>query len=259
MPRLKSRLCPHTHGLVALALALCALLAPSTGGAQVVINELVAKNDGPGGLREPDGGYGDWVELYNAGAEPVDLSGYGLSDDDALPAAWRFPAGTELAPGAYLLVWADDDADQAGLHASFKLDADGERVVLSRGDVVIDAVAFGEQDANVATARRPNGTGPFVRQAPSPRISNDDVDARGARDIPLDLAADRAAGTLTVASIRPYGFRHYVVLDGLGGVALRGDVLEAAERLVLDVSGLPTGSYVLSLDEGRARAAFTRE
>ena len=43
-----------------------------------------------------DSAYGDWIELYNPGTEPVDLSGWTLSDDKDDPARWTFPEGTVL-------------------------------------------------------------------------------------------------------------------------------------------------------------------
>lgn len=33
----------------------------------------------------------DWVELYNSSSQPVDLSGYGLSDNIGRPRKWQFP------------------------------------------------------------------------------------------------------------------------------------------------------------------------
>ena len=47
----------------------------------------------------------DWVELYNAGSAPVDLSGYGFSDDTGTPRKWLFPQGTVIQPGDYLGVY----------------------------------------------------------------------------------------------------------------------------------------------------------
>ncbi|MBQ4090027.1 MAG: lamin tail domain-containing protein [Clostridia bacterium] len=48
----------------------------------------------------------DWVELYNATSSPVDISGYGFSDDTGTPRKWLFPQGTVIQPGDYLGVYA---------------------------------------------------------------------------------------------------------------------------------------------------------
>jgi hypothetical protein len=72
--------------------------------AAVVINEFMASN---GTVRaDEDGDFEDWIELFNTSEAPVDLSGWGLSDDDANPFKWRFPEGTGIQGGGFLLVWA---------------------------------------------------------------------------------------------------------------------------------------------------------
>jgi hypothetical protein len=47
----------------------------------------------------------DWIELVNAGADPLDLGGFGLADDVDELGEWTFPA-LVLDPGALLLVLA---------------------------------------------------------------------------------------------------------------------------------------------------------
>lgn len=90
--------------------ALCAMLGLLLGclispvfSQSLVINELVASNSG--GIADEDGDFEDWIELYNAGTAPVNLDGYGLSDDTANPFRWVLPQAI-LQPGEYLLVWA---------------------------------------------------------------------------------------------------------------------------------------------------------
>lgn len=92
------------------------------------------------GLREPTSGLvdpatpsedpSDWIELYNNGADAVDLADWSLSDDAMEPLKWSFPAGTTIPAGGYLVVLADDpDEPIAGadfLHTNFKLGSGGE-------------------------------------------------------------------------------------------------------------------------------------
>ena len=130
----------------------------STDG--VVINEFMASNDIT--VTDPNGEYEDWIELYNNGTETVDLSGYFLSDDGTDPNKWVFPDNTSIAAGEYLIIWADEDLDQEGLHADFKLSGGGESVILSDTDNnIIDSVDYPEQTTDVSYARIPNGTGDF--------------------------------------------------------------------------------------------------
>ena len=131
----------------------------------VVINELMASNGET--LADPQGDYDDWIELHNTTALDIDLAGMHLSDDRDDPTQWQFPEGATIEAGGYLLIWADKDTDDTpGLHADFKLSADGESVVLSdtddNGNAVIDAVDFPALARDQSYARVPDGTGPFV-------------------------------------------------------------------------------------------------
>ncbi len=131
----------------------------------LVINEFMADNKST--VTDQDGEYDDWIEFYNNGTEDIALGGYFLSDDAAEPDQWAFP-DTTIAPGNFLIVWADDDGSQEGLHANFKLSASGEIIVLSDNNLVLlDEITFGQQKADTTTGRYPNGTGDFVEMLPS--------------------------------------------------------------------------------------------
>jgi hypothetical protein len=110
----------------------------------VVISEVMAI--GSDSIQDPQGEAEDWIELHNQGTKPVDLSGYYLSDKRDAPHKWMFPAGVTIAPGGYLVVWADNDVDaKPGLHAGFKLSKKGERVTLSSRQGVLGEIEFGQQ------------------------------------------------------------------------------------------------------------------
>lgn len=130
----------------------------------VVVNEFQASNTI---ILDPAGEAEDWIELFNRTAQDVALGGLYMSDAVASPGQWRIPDGTVIPANGYLIVWADDDAGQPGVHAPFKLSAGGEAIVLANPDLTtVDSVVFGAQTANVSYARIPNGTGVF-RQIPA--------------------------------------------------------------------------------------------
>lgn len=127
---------------------------------KIVINELLPKNQSYG--KDQNGQYDDWIELYNPNEENVDLSGYFLSDSKKSPTKWKFPAGTIINKKDYLIVWADKDTLQAGLHTNYKLSSGGESVILSSPDKkIIDQVEFTATEFQQSFARIPNGTGVF--------------------------------------------------------------------------------------------------
>jgi hypothetical protein len=123
----------------------------------VVLNEIQTSN----ATTQPDqnGEFQDWIELYNTSENPVDLSNFYLSDKGSELNRWKFPNGTILQPDDYLIVWADADTLQGGLHANFKLSAGGESVYLSNGTIVYDKIKYGYMKQDVTYGRYPNGIG----------------------------------------------------------------------------------------------------
>jgi len=115
-------------------LALFALAQTSTAldpSHRLVLNEFCAVNSTT--LLDEDGEASDWIEIHNSSAAAVNLAGWALTDDPALPAKWLFPARV-LAPHGYLIVFASDK-DRAGageLHTNFKLSGSGEYLALMR-------------------------------------------------------------------------------------------------------------------------------
>jgi hypothetical protein len=160
--------------------------AQVTPGA-ILINEVLASN--ATGLTDPQGEYDDWIELYNAGTVPLDVAGLYLTDDPDNPTQWQIPengpAQTTLAPGGFLLIWADEDEGDSGLHTNFKLSATGETLALfaADGTTLIDRVSLDQQDPDVAYGRYPDGQDSWnVPGEPTPGSTN--------RDIYLGLVAD---------------------------------------------------------------------
>ena len=141
----------------------------------VVINELMASNTKS--FADPQGENDDWIELHNVSDDTINLSGMYLSDNQNNPRKWQFPDDTQIAPGGYLIVWADeDDNAESGLHANFKLSKNGETVMIidtdQRGNQVLDVIKFGTQQQDVALGRVPNGTGDFQSLGGTPGTRN---------------------------------------------------------------------------------------
>lgn len=145
----------------------------------LVINEFLASNFE--WVADSEGEFDDWIELYNNSAASIDLTGYSLSDDAGQLYRWTFPAGTTIDGNGYLIVWADKDEGQSGLHCSFKLSASAEGVFLSNpsGDV-IDLITYENQLSDVSLARFPNGTGEF--QSMTPTFNSENVIISGIGD-----------------------------------------------------------------------------
>jgi hypothetical protein len=112
-------------------------------GNPVKINEVESSGGSPG----------DFIELINPGANPADISGFSVNDNDDTHTPLVIPAGTVLAPGAYYLV--EEAALGFGLGS-----ADSARLFDTTG-ALVDTYAW---TAHAATTygRCPNGTGAFT-------------------------------------------------------------------------------------------------
>ncbi|MFP6737458.1 MAG: lamin tail domain-containing protein, partial [Planctomycetota bacterium] len=148
--------------------------ATRRSGFPVRINELLAANEKTN--KDSEGQYEDWVELLNSSTKAVDLSGLYLSDSLNNPRKWKFPAGTSIAGGGYLVVWLDGDTDGKGLHASFRLDRDGETILLVDRDegqnAILDELEFSAQENDRSFGRARNGKGKGLALKPSPGKAN---------------------------------------------------------------------------------------
>jgi hypothetical protein len=145
---------------------------PEIPDSKVVINELLPINQNTGS--DQNGEFDDWIELYNQSEEDVDLSGYFLTDSKKMPDKWKFPEGTTISGLGYLIVWADGDTLQAGLHTNYKLSSDGEKVLLLTPDFnIVDETEFPSTVLPQSWARIPNGTGDFQWSVPTFNGPND--------------------------------------------------------------------------------------
>ncbi|MDP8205594.1 MAG: CotH kinase family protein [Candidatus Electryonea clarkiae] len=132
---------------------------------ELVINEFLARNVTI--AADQNGEFDDWIELYNNGDNSISLDGYFLSDNALNLTKWLFP-DTTIFPHEYLVVWTDNDVDQDGLHAGFRLSTSGDDIYLVDTDtMVVDEVYFGVQSADISTGRFPNGTGDFISMYPT--------------------------------------------------------------------------------------------
>ena len=109
---------------------------------RVLVNEVESNGGEPG----------DWVELYNAGTLAVDLSGYGLKDDNDTR-DFTIAAGTILEPGAFLVL--DEAEFDFGLGG-----ADAVRLYAADGATLVDSYSW-TSHAATTYGRCPDGSAEF--------------------------------------------------------------------------------------------------
>lgn len=136
---------------------------------EIKINEVLAANTQTN--LDPDFfEFSDWLELYNPSNQNIDISNYGLSDDEN-PLQWRFPAGTIINANSYLLVWADgEDTNENALHSNFKLSSKGEKLTLADNTgAIIDSIDFKKQNSDISSTVQ---NAEIVFMSPTPGAQN---------------------------------------------------------------------------------------
>ncbi|NOY27691.1 MAG: hypothetical protein GXP62_17640 [Oligoflexia bacterium] len=140
-------------------------------GQTVYINEFMADNARI--LQDESGEFVDWVELFNAGDEDVDLAGWTITDDLSQPD--KHVLGDLLLPaGGLLVLYADGDTDYGVLHLGFSLHADGEELGIYDPDGrPIDLLSYDSQLQDVSAARAWDGSATWSMGWPAtPGTSN---------------------------------------------------------------------------------------
>jgi hypothetical protein len=155
----------YTVGSFALTISLNEILAdPPTVTGDPVQGDV--NGDGEGDSFEDE-----FIELVNYGTQPVDISGWTLSDDDSPGAEFTFPAGTILPSMSFLtlfgggspqgfagIVLVDDGRIGNGLGNT------GDTVELRRDGILVDVLVYGDEAGNdESLIRVPDGTGEWTR------------------------------------------------------------------------------------------------
>jgi len=94
---------------------------PPPGVATVVINEILTASEPP---------QTDSIELLNTSEVAMDISGWFLTDDAAIPKKFRIADGTVLAGGGFAVFTEADFNPTPGTNLSFSLSAGGDQVYL---------------------------------------------------------------------------------------------------------------------------------
>ncbi len=109
----------------------------------------------------------EWIEIYNANAFSVDLSGWKLDDvANGGSAAYTIPGGTHIAANGFLLFY------RAATNLALNNSNDDVRL-LQPDDTVADTISYKTSLSNAAWARVPDGANYFsIYCPPTPNASN---------------------------------------------------------------------------------------
>ena len=142
--------------------------AESAGPHGVEISEVMTSNKGT--VPDENGDFPDWIELHNTTGSKIDIGGFGLSDSPLGVVKWAIPAGTEIEPNGYLIIYCSGTLDGGPLHAAFKLSASDVLTLSTDGGAVIEQVQLKAVASGMTLAKDAGGA--FVEMSPSPGYPN---------------------------------------------------------------------------------------
>lgn len=175
------------------------LLAAADSPGPLLVSEVQAWNED--GLRDHTGRTPDWIELVNISDEPIELHGYGLSDEMNGESKWRFPGGS-LAPKARVLVFASGAPERATAnehHTPFKLASNGETVRVTHPQGTLsDSVSVKTTTLPDISQGRPADTFSswLFFETPTPNKANPTL-AQGYQDIASSVHFSHESGMYT--------------------------------------------------------------
>jgi hypothetical protein len=218
------------------------------------INEVMASNTNT--TADEFGEFNDWIEIYNNASIPADLAGLSITDDITLPAKYQFPTGsasTVIAPGGFILVWADNSIAQGALHTNFTLSPAGEYVGLyaSNGDL-IDSLryeALGPDESFGYDIEVDGELVIFEAGTTTPNASNttssvsiDDVTKLNATIYP------NPANELVKLNFEGFsGQSQLHIFDVAGRMMIQKNINEGIQLVSINTQELPNGTYLIRL------------
>ena len=126
----------------------------SRGAGQVVISEFMEKNRAT--LRDEDGDFSDWIELWNQSGETVDISGWSISDREN-KLGWTLPE-MSLQPGERIVIFASGkDRQGEQLHTDFSLSGDEGVWLRNEYGYLCSSALCGDCDGDVSMALGDDG------------------------------------------------------------------------------------------------------
>ena len=113
---------------------------------KLYISEIMASNSYT--VKDEDGDYSDYIEIYNGYNYPVNLDGYFLSDDEFETNKWMI-SNITIEPKQYILIFASSKDKE--YHTNFKLSSEGEVVTLTdNSGNIISKISYKEMQNDVS-------------------------------------------------------------------------------------------------------------
>ena len=225
---------------------------------QLRINELLSGNTT--GLKDESLQPQDWLEIYNALSQPVDLAGWYLTDDAGNLTKWQFPSRV-IAANGYLTVFCDGrETPPSGsslLHTNFSLSS-GERVMLVKPDGVTIASELNPTASlpNVTYGWNAAGTQTGYLVSPTPGAVNSALATIGGNAVTFSQPHGFYTSSFSLTLTAAPGSTIRYTLDGSKPTATTGTVYSGPITISPDTNGPTRGTRIVRAIAVNSQAAY---
>ena len=217
----------------------------------------------------------DWVELYNTTNEDIDVEGMYLTDN--LDKLTKFQitkgesqANTIIPAHGYLIIWCDKENPLSQLHASFKLAAEGDELLLWAADGSWqDRFTYPAHNSDQTVGRYPDGNDKvYVMNVPTIEKANItssyviEVEQDSTVVGISDLAADTTAGLtirytsdrLVVRTTVPVATATMDICNMAGQTLSKQTIDLSSGYAELTLESLASGYYIARISDGHGHS-----
>lgn len=151
---------------ISIMVTFLTFVAKDNAERSLVINEVCSRNDSV--MKDENGNYSDYIELYNSSKWPISLKGFQLSEQVDLKDCMELEKAIIPAKGHYV-VWLNEDKEST----AFGISSKGESIYLANSNgKIMDMVTVPELERNISYARTTDGAGEWQEEVASPTEKN---------------------------------------------------------------------------------------
>jgi len=250
---------PYNSGYQILPRGASDIILQTHAAGTVLLNELQT----PGMSAQDDfGDFDPWVEIFNTGSAPVDISGYFLSSNPATPTKYRIPLDANAIVGTgpqdnYLLIWLDNEDTEGPLHTNFSF-VSGEWLGMysKDGRTLVDSVTY--PFGQILWGRMPDGANNWIG------ITGSLNPTPGAMNYVFSLPELESLDVKTY----PNPATSSLVIEQQGNEMLSVEITDAQGKVVfeaawndqirnIDLGFMSAGLYMVKVEKG-GKASITR-
>lgn len=218
---------------------------------EVLLNEVMSNNSAS--ITDESGENIDWIEVFNSGNLPLNLKSYFITDEYGNWNKWRLPS-TVAESSTHHVVFCDSDEEDGSYHTNFNLSANGEVIYLvkmqEKAFRLVDAIDIPSLLPDYSFGRSTDAAINWVLfDEPTPYSPNGIVGVGTFENNSLTFYPNPATDLIQFSK----NLNRISLTDAQGRNI--GNWYNVSN---IDVSGLPSGLYLLQVDSETFRLVISQ-